>query len=112
MVGAARPPAALAPARGGMWEVDERIGGAPPRRMCIADPSLLANIEHRGQTCTHLLISEQGPTAVFHYTCTGGGFGRSQLTLITPRSIRIETQGISGGAPFHHVLQGRRLGDC
>jgi hypothetical protein len=32
--------------------------------------------------------------------------------LITPRSIRIETQGISGDLPFNYVLQARRVGDC
>jgi len=32
--------------------------------------------------------------------------------LITPRSIRIETQGISDNLPFNYVIQARRVGDC
>jgi hypothetical protein len=34
------------------------------------------------------------------------------MTVITPRSIRIETQGISGDLPFNYVLQARRIGEC
>ena len=42
----------------------------------------------------------------------GGGFGRTKMTVLTPRSMRVETQGISNNAPFNYVLQVRRLGDC
>ena len=54
-----------------------------------------------------------GPiSTVIQYSCPGGGFGRSTLTMITPRSLRIETQGISDNLPFNYVLQARRVGDC
>ena len=46
------------------------------------------------------------------YRCTGRDFGRSKLTVLTPRSLRIETQGISDGLPFNYVLQARRVGGC
>ena len=32
--------------------------------------------------------------------------------MLTPRSLRIETQGISDSLPFNYVLQARRVGDC
>jgi hypothetical protein len=32
--------------------------------------------------------------------------------VLTPRSLRIATQGISGGLPFNYVLQARRVDDC
>jgi hypothetical protein len=50
--------------------------------------------------------------AEIHYTCGEGAFGQSTVELLTPRSLRIETQGISDNAPFHYVLQARRLGNC
>jgi len=31
---------------------------------------------------------------------------------VTPRSLRLDTQGISDGLPFHYVAQARRVGDC
>lgn len=108
---AAQRPAALAQATGGLWEIDP-LGPGPRPRMCIADPVVLAQYEHRSAMCTRVVISDTPPSAVIHYTCPGQGFGRSKLTLITPRSIRIETQGISGDYPFNYVLQARRVGEC
>ncbi|MFL6740433.1 MAG: DUF3617 domain-containing protein [Sphingomicrobium sp.] len=108
---AARQPAALAQTTGGLWEVSGAPGTAPVRE-CVADTAVLAQFEHRGQTCTRLIISDGPETTVIHYTCAGGGFGRSRMTLITPRSLRIETQGISDNLPFSYVVQARRIGDC
>ena len=42
------------------------------------------------------------------YTCAGGGFGQSKITVLTPRSVRIETQGIADHAPFNYVVQAQR----
>jgi len=105
-------PAALAETSGGLWEISGALGGKGLQRLCVADTAVLAQFEHRAQMCTRLVISDTPPTAVIHYTCAGGGFGRSKLTLITPRSIRIETQGISDNLPFNYVIQARRIGDC
>jgi hypothetical protein len=46
------------------------------------------------------------------YTCGAAGFGRTQIDVLTPRSLRISTQGISDGLPFNYVMQARRMGDC
>ena len=105
-------PAALAETSGGLWEISGAPSGKGLRRLCVADTAVLAQFEHRAQMCTRLVISDTPPTAVIHYTCAGGGFGRSKITLITPRSIRIETQGISDNLPFNYVIQARRVGDC
>ena len=109
---AAQRPAALAVTSGGLWELSGAPGGKGPQRMCVADTSVLAQYEHRNQICTRIVISDTPTTAVIHYTCAGGGFGRSKLTLLTPRSLRIETQGISENLPFNYVLQVRRIGEC
>jgi hypothetical protein len=95
---------------GGLWEVD---GGPSGRvRQCVADPRLLAQVEHRRESCPQTLISSSDDSSVIQYNCPSGGFGRSDVKVLTPRSLRIETQGISGGLPFRYVLQARRLGDC
>ena len=58
------------------------------------------------------MISDSESQTVIEYSCGGGGFGRSKVDVITPRSLRIETQGISDNLPFGYVLQARRVGDC
>ena len=109
LVTAARP-AALVPATPGQWEISR--SGQAPTRMCIAEPELLAQLEHRSQACNRTLVRDGPTTATIHYTCAGGGYGQSTITTITPRSLRIHTQGISGSLPFHYVVQARRVGDC
>lgn len=109
---AAQRPAALAQTSAGLWELSGLPDARVPQRMCVADTSVLAQFEHRGQMCTRLVISDTPTVTVIHYTCAGGGFGRSKLTLLTPRSLRIETQGISDNLPFNYVLQARRVGEC
>jgi hypothetical protein len=111
-LGAAQRPAALAQTSGGLWEVSGLPGARVLPRLCVADPAALAQFEHRGKLCTRLVISDSPPATVIHYTCAGGGFGRSKMTVITPRSIRIETQGISDDLPFNYVVQARRVGEC
>jgi hypothetical protein len=107
---AAAPPSVLSQAEGGLWEVDR--SGAQPVRLCVPNPATLAQFEHRNGRCTRSVIREAGTDATIHYSCAGGGFGQSKLTVITPRSLRIETQGISGNSPFKYVLQARRVGNC
>ena len=111
-LGGAQRPMALARTSGGLWEVDSMPRGPRPTRMCVADTVVLAQYEHRSRSCTRVVITDQPTSTVIHYTCPGSDFGRTKVTLITPRSLRIETQGISGGAPFSYVLQARRVGDC
>ena len=105
-------PRALDGASGGMWQVARSAKGAPEQALCIADPVVLGQWEHRGGQCSREIISDHGSKAVINYSCAGGGFGRSELTLLTPRTLRIATQGISAGGPFNYVLHARRVGNC
>jgi hypothetical protein len=110
-LGAAGPSSPIAATRGGVWEVT----GAPGLsaiRQCVGDIRVLAQFEHRGQACPQTTVRESGDTSVLHYNCSNGGFGQSEVKVLTPRSLRIDTQGISGGLPFHYVIQARRVGDC
>jgi len=106
---AAAAPSLLAGVAGGLWEV---TGQGRPVRLCIADPLVLAAYEHRSASCTRSLIRTDGQSAVVSYSCSGGGFGQSQLSVLTPRSLQIDTQGILGGEPYHYVLDARRVADC
>lgn len=107
---AAVRPAVFTQTGGGLWEVTRNNGGR--RNVCVADPAVLSQYEHLRSTCSRDVVRNGQSRAEIHYTCTGGAFGQSTVELITPRSLRIETQGISNNAPFHYVLQARRLGNC
>ncbi len=72
----------------------------------------LARFEHRARPCTARVLKNAGSAASIEYSCAGAGFGHSDIQVITPRSLRIGTQGISDGLPFNYVLQARRIGDC
>jgi hypothetical protein len=112
VAGAATLPRALSPAAGGLWELSTRADGHGATRMCVRSPELLAQYEHRQRRCERTVVSDRGAEAIISYTCAEGGFGRSQVTLLTPRTLRIDTQGISNNLPFHYQLHARRIGDC
>lgn len=109
---AAPQPAALKSTAPGLWELEGVPGAKAPSRECVSEVAALAQFEHRKQSCTWSVVSDAATASVIQYDCPGGGFGRSKISVITPRSLRIETQGISDGLPFYYVLQARRVGDC
>ena len=107
----ARPPV-WAQAQPGLWEIDGLPGAKFPIRQCVADLAALAQFEHRGKGCSPRAISSSASSTIVEYSCGSAGFGRSEVAAITPRALRIETQGISAQLPFSYVLQARRIGDC
>ena len=109
-LGAAVSPSILAGVEPGLWEVSR--AGAATQRICIADPAELAQFEHRPAKCTREVLRESGSTAVVNYSCPDGGFGHTTMTVITPRSLRVETQGIADSAPFKYKIQARLVGNC
>lgn len=109
---AAQRPAVFVQATPGLWEVGGVPGTKTPLRQCFADVSQLAQFEHRNQACTRRITADGESTAVIDYSCGGAGFGHSEVALITPRSLRIGTQGVSNKLPFNYTLQARRIGDC
>ena len=112
LLGAAQRPSALAQVSPGMWEISGLPNAGMSVRQCVANTALLARVEHQGQSCKQVVISDSPNSTVIDYTCANGGFGRSKLTVLTPRSLRIETQGISANYPFNYVIQARRVGNC
>jgi hypothetical protein len=73
---------------------------------------LLARFEHRAKSCSAKVLKDAGGAAQIDYSCGPAGFGHSEVTVLTPRSLRISTQGISEGLPFNYVLQAHRIADC
>jgi hypothetical protein len=108
----AQQPAALAQTQPGLWEITGAPGASAPIRQCVANVASLAQFEHRGKPCKLRVTTDRPSSALFDYSCGAAGFGRSQVDVITPRSLRIDTQGISDQLPFNYVIQARRIGDC
>ena len=102
--------ASLAVLQPGQWEL--RVERAEPRSICLVDPDLLVQTRHSGADCKRLVIANEKNAATVHYTCPGGGWGRTSLTVETPRHVRIATQGIAANAPFDDMIDAHRTGDC
>lgn len=109
---AAQQPAALSTTSAGEWELTGIQGSKAPVRQCVSDLMVLTQFEHRAHHCTSTVISDRGNSTIVQYTCGAAGFGRTQIDVLTPRSLRISTQGISDSLPFNYVMQARRIGDC
>jgi hypothetical protein len=109
---AAAQPSALGQAQPGLWEVSGVPGAGAPVRQCVADVGVLARFEHRMKSCSAKTLRDAGSSVAIEYSCGRAGFGHSEVTLLTPRSLRIGTQGISDGLPFNYVLQAHRIADC
>lgn len=108
-----RPATALGRLEPGLWQLrDLDSAAAPPRSICIADPNLLIQIQHRGSPCSRLILSNAAEAVTVHYTCPANGFGRTSLRVETPRLAKIDTQGISDATPFSYRFEARRTGSC
>jgi len=111
-VAATQLPPTFAQAQPGLWEISGLPGTKEPIRQCVPDPSTLAHFEHRASHCTSRVLKNSGNTTQIEYSCGAAGFGHSDIQVLTPRSLRINTQGISGGLPFNYVLQAHRVDEC
>ena len=109
---AAAQSSALAQIAGGIWEISGVPGSTAPVRQCFPDVMTLAQFEHRTRTCSRTILTDKGTSTVINYSCGPSDFGQSQIDVITPRSLRIATQGISDQLPFNYVIQAHRVGDC
>lgn len=95
----------------GQWQLRESDGGGV-RRLCLTNPSALLQLQHGGAQCEHFVVENSVRTATIHYTCPGHGYGRTTVSVETPKLVRVETQGVLDGAPFAADLEGRKVGDC
>lgn len=104
---------AIAQLEPGLWQLRELGGGgARPQSICIADPQILLQVQHRNSPCSRLVLENEAKGATVHYTCPANGFGRTSVRVETPRLAKIDTQGIVDSAPFAYRAEARRVGAC
>ena len=106
----AGPATALDAIEPGEWEL--RIANEPPRAICVADPAILLQLRHRRAACSRLTITDTARETTVHYTCPASGWGRTTITVLTPRAVTIDSQGIADNAPFAFTADAHRVGAC
>jgi hypothetical protein len=103
---------ALAGVEPGLWEVSRSATGRDAKSMCLGDLQELASAGHPGERCVRSVLSERPGELLLDLSCPRGEFARSRISVVTPRSVKVETQGIHRGAPFALTLFARRTGSC
>jgi hypothetical protein len=97
----------------GLWELHEFGNPSAPRlTLCLADPQVLMQVEHRGLPCSSLVLADDKQSATVHYTCPASGYGRTSVRWISPRVITVDTQGIRDKRPFAYRADARRVRGC
>ena len=97
----------------GLWQIRQLANrSAPAKSICVADPAMLTQVEHRNSPCSRLVIANEAESATVHYTCPAHGFGRTSVRVETSRLAKIDTQGIVDNAPFAYRAEARRVGAC
>lgn len=86
--------------------------GAQPRKLCLSDPSVLLQLRHGNAQCSQFVVENSADTTTVHYTCAGHGYGRTTVSVETPRLFHVQSQGVFDGMPFVLDMEGRRVGDC
>ncbi|HEX8533416.1 MAG TPA: hypothetical protein VF662_04555 [Allosphingosinicella sp.] len=103
---------ALARLEPGLWQLRNLDDRRALPSICIGDPNLLMQVQHRNSPCSRLVISNADRGATVQYTCPAGGFGRTSIRVETPRLAQIDTQGIVDNTPFGYRAEARRVGPC
>ena len=106
------PPRVLAGVQPGQWEISRSASGEAAQRLCVREVVELAGVEFRGEQCLRSVLGERGGSLVVELSCPRGDFARSTMQVTTPRSLRLETQGIHRGQPFAYRFYARRIGNC
>jgi hypothetical protein len=94
----------------GQWQLKDSDGSV--RRICVSQRWALLQVMHGTTQCEHFVMENTPRTATIRYTCPSHGHGRTTISVLTPRSMRIETQGVADGAPFASDFDARRAGSC
>jgi len=108
-----KPLLALARLEPGQWQIREYGNPqAPVRSICLSDPEMLVQIEHRQTACSRFVIDNGSNAATVHYTCPTNGYGRTAIRVETAQLAKVDTQGLVGKVPFAYRAEARRTGPC
>ncbi len=108
----AQAPGVLPGVRPGLWEVSRDATGKGARRGCLKDMALLATYAHAGDRCQRTILVNSPRRLLISLECGQGEFGRSEITVTTPRSLKLDTQGFRRGEPYDFSVYARRVGEC
>lgn len=111
MASAAQAPGLLRQLEPGAWELRAR-GEPQVRRLCVANPEQLLQVEHPRSQCQRYVLAETDRSLSVSYECGGAGSGRTDIRIETSRLAQIRSQGVAGGAPFAWNMEARRVGAC
>ena len=109
---AAQAPGVLPGVKPGLWEVSRDATGREARRGCLRNMELLATYAHAGGRCIRTTLVNSPRRLLISLECGEGEFGRSEITVTTPRSLKLETQGFRRGEPYDFSVYARRVGEC
>jgi hypothetical protein len=104
-------PAALRALQPGQWQLTDSDNGAV-KRLCLSNAAALLQLRHAGPTCAQTVEADGAESTTVRYSCTGRGYGRTTVSVETPRLAKVDTQGVIDGAPFQSEFEARRIGDC
>ena len=105
--------AAISKLEPGLWQLrDLDRSSATPQSICVADPAMLMQVQHRNSPCSRLVVANRADGATVHYTCPANGFGQTSVRVETSHLARIDTQGIRDNEPFAYRAEARRVGAC
>jgi len=108
--GAGQGLAALRGLARGQWQLREADGSV--RSLCLGDTAQLLQLRHGAATCKFTVLDDGPDRTTVHYSCAGAGYGRTTLTVETPRLVHVDTQGIADGQAFVLDFEGRNMGAC
>lgn len=94
----------------GQWQLRETDGSV--RSLCLGDASQLLQLRHGGSACKITVLDDSRERTTVHYSCAGTGYGRTTLTVETPRLVHVDTQGVANGQAFVLDFEGRNTGSC
>lgn len=102
----------LTPVQPGLWVLRGLDGTSPTRTLCIGDLRALLQVPHPQASCMQAVISSGNDRATVYNSCPGIGHAQTSIKVETARLAQIDSQGVSGNAPFALSYEARRTGDC
>lgn len=102
----------VAPVQPGMWVLRGLDATSPTRSICVGNLRALLQVPHSQANCMQAVISSGTDRATVYNSCPGIGHAQTSIKVETARLAQIDSQGVSGNAPFAFSYEARRTGDC